>query len=408
MRKTRFILKFGVLAIILHFMLTSQSKAQLPSNDPDYELVWYDNFNTPQLDTSKWNKTFPWHQGSNYNTAFCGQNGWVVPVAAVKAWRDANWNLDTTDCKINNGTLKLITRKENYLGPVWNWPNGIWTISYLPFKFTTAMLYSKWDFRYGYFEIQFKLPPVPASPKNLQGHGATFWLWSGDYGNYSEIDGFEINGYDPNLQQYYIAGGNSHYAAGSGQPNSDFHSYNNITPNTWHTMGINWTSHSIEYYIDNALQFTSYNHPDSLSPMALIITCGGNYAPVDNYCEPFDTSATGTYFPFIYEINYVKIWQPKKDCNTDITLANFNPTTYSNKLHKSITMGTNISITNQSNQSFWGQDYILMNNQTYIDENSNVSFNVTDCNNISYIRKRSLIIAEPMPKEFLYRLLMHY
>jgi len=418
--------------IFTHYFILNGYGQIHPSIDPAYKLAWADSFNTVQLDTSKWNKTYPWHQGLNY--FICDTNIGAVPMAAIKVWSDTNNNLDTTNCISSNGTLKLITRKENYLGKIWNWPlcssdschygSGFdstclpnnftdtlycWDIDVLPFNFTTAMLYSRWDFRYGYFEIKFKLPPLPEAPKTLKGHGGSFWLWSGGNSFYNEIDGFEINAYEESSNTFYKATGNSHFSANSGSPNSDFFSYGNFTPDAWHTVGINWTSNSIEYYYDSGLQYISYNHPDSLGQMAIIVTCGGSYVPVDNYCVPFDTiSADSTHFPYTLEIDYIKVWQHNEDCDNNITLTNYNPAFYPNKLHKSVTMGTNVSITNQTNKSIWASDYILFNENTYIDNNSNFLFNTTDCSNIFYGRIRKDTYHEPLPRAFSYRLSFHH
>lgn len=375
-----------IMVTIMLFAINRIDGQVLPPNDSAYHLVWCDNFNVPQLDTDKWLKRYPWHQPSNYDTNFCNSSGWVVPMASIKAWKSFNnHNLpDTTNCKINNGTLKLTTRKENYWGEVWNWPSGSLVRDTLPFKYTTAMLFSKYEFRYGYYEIRFKLPALPSSPKTLKGHGGTFWLWSGSYNYWSEIDIFEINA----ANNYVYSHGNHYQKTATSTADTNVVVHNKaFTPNTWHTAALNWTSNSMQFYKDDTLIWTSYNHPDSISAMPIIINLGGNYTPVDNYCIPFDTTtADSTHFPYTMEIDYIKVWQLKKDCNTDITLTSFDPSTYSNQLHKSVTMGTNVSITNLSNQSFWGSDHITLNAGTSIDANSNVLFNVTDCNNIIFFK----------------------
>ena len=57
--------------------------------------------------------------------------------------------------------------------------------------------------------------------------------------------------------------------------------------------------------------------------------------------------------------------------NVDLSISSFDPSTYDNRLYKTVTMGTNINITNNSYQSFWGQDYVLINDGTSIDNGSN-------------------------------------
>lgn len=408
------------------FQCFDNIKAQLPSSDPAYQIVWEDNFNGNQLDGTKWAKRYPWGQPSNFQTFNCTSPPILnVPMAALNVSSN-----DTSNCRVNNGILKLTTRKvNNFVGEGWSWPscnppsyslcngygycdnptnNTCWHKVNLDFKFTTAMLYSTYKFRYGYFEMRFKLPSLPSPSKTYEGHGGTFWFWESDsIADWSEIDVFEINAYNPDNSTYYNAGPATHYRENQGgTAYEDWTSYTNFSPNTWYTIGVNWTSKVIEFYINGVKQYTSYNHPDLLRPMPIIINLGGNYTPVDNYCVPFDTlSMNGTYFPYSMEIDYVKVWQLNKDCDTDLTISSYNPATYPNKIHKSITMGTNISITNQNFQSFWASDYIYMNGETYMGNQSNVLFNVVNCINIGidtiYSKSASNSFIKPMPKAFL-------
>jgi hypothetical protein len=172
----------------------------------------------------------------------------------------------------------------------------------------------------------------------------------------------------------------------------------------------NWTTGAMEFYYDNELKWTSRNHPDSISPMPIIINCGGNYTPTDNYCTPFDVlGPDSTHFPYTIEIDYVKVWQWKKNCEQDIVITSFNPTKYPNKLHKSVTMGSNINITSQNNQSFWGSEYVLINPQTTVDNQSNVLFNTTLCDSVFFERiipagSNDEEYRRPPPPSFLYKL----
>jgi hypothetical protein len=69
-------------------------------------------------------------------------------------------------------------------------------------------------------------------------------------------------------------------------------------------------------------------------------------------------------------------------------------------------MGTNVSITNQSNQSFLGTEYVLINAGTTVNNQSNVLFNVTNCTNVSCVRiipsnSRSPEYSIPPPPSFI-------
>jgi hypothetical protein len=321
---------FPVLCCLVFGM---QAFGQLPPDDPAYKLVFSDEFEGRRLDSTKWSRTFPWHQQTNLDS-FCWHGDTLFPMAAIKVY-DANGCYDTTNCTVSHGTLRLITRKEPYMGEVWNWPlctdDSCWIaagqgkcdssftpprcfdVDKLPFDFTTAMLYSKTEFRYGWFEIRFRLPPRPPAPRTFRGHGGTFWLYSGKYTYWSEIDIFEINADD----DYCFATGNCYWK----KPGKHKHAraikkqcYFN--PGTWHTAALKWNWWAMKFYYDGVLRWVSHNHPRRISPMPIIINCGGNYTPTDNYCTPFDVAgADSTSFPYTMEIDYVKVWQRKKKCN---------------------------------------------------------------------------------------------
>gem|GEM_PF-3886595 len=307
-----------------------QAFGQMPPDDPAYELVFSDEFDGRRLDSTKWSRTFPWHQPKNFST-FCQHGDTLFPLAAIKR-HDANGLSDTANCLVSQGSLKLVTKKERYLEEVWNWPlctddscktaDGqvrcdstfnpprCFDVDLLPFDFTTAMLYSKQEFRYGWFEMRFRLPPRPPAPQTFRGHGGTFWLFSGSHNYWSEIDIFEINAED----DYCFATGNCYWK----KPKKPKHARAikdqcHFSPDTWHTASLKWNRWSMKFYYDGILRWKSRNHPRRISPMPIIINCGGNYTPTDNYCTPFDLSgADSTYFPYTIEIDYVKVWQRKK------------------------------------------------------------------------------------------------
>ena len=388
--------------------------AQDPHTDPAWQLVFSDDFNDTVLNTSKWSQM---EQGgpdySNYRDA-CSQQ---VSVAYHK-WYNfvVDDGTDTTNCKIYGGSAKLYTRKQNFMGDVWNYPacpgdscralcdtlvisgntqdsctaaclnNKCWYRELLPYRYTTSRLYSKTKFRYGYFEIRFKLPPLPPSPKTYKGFCPAFWLWNNDYSvhNYwSEIDIFEIKSYDPDSNKYNQYTNCVHYRGIC--PDEPCHvpdpyqgAY--ILSDTMHTAAVNWLPNKIEFFLDGVKIRESYNHPDSLIAMPIYADIG---SPSYGWCNTlFDTiNANGTHFPYKFEIDYIKVWQMKEDCDTSIVICNLDQTLYNNKLYKSVELsgtGCSSQITNQSEFSIYGTDYVLLNAGFSIDNNSNVFISASE------------------------------
>ncbi len=309
---------FKLIFVIIIILITKCASAQMPSNDPVYELVYSDEFTGDTVSTYNWSRTYPSHQHSNYSN-FGSQ---LVPMAAIKKENIANDN-----CYVSGGTLKLVSRKEENLNEVWNWPlcssdschNGgghnsdcivppdfsdtlrCWDRDDLPFHFSSGMLYSKHSFRYGYFELKFRTPNNFSHKENYKGHGIGFWLTGADFvtNDWSEIDFPEVNAYCPDCATIqHFGGSNVHYRP-IGQTRETEPSPNyNFEPNTWYTIGINWTSNNIEFYINENLFFVAYNHASDLSPMNPIINLGGLYQPLDNFQVPYDTtSSIKTQFP---------------------------------------------------------------------------------------------------------------
>jgi hypothetical protein len=112
-----------ILMAMLLLLNIKYSKAQLPSSDPAYTLVWADSFNTTgvQIDTSKWGQRWRWNQadsvaydgnGNPYDRAF---DKWHL----TSGHPAGDYYIDTIDCKKNGGNLNLYTRKETFSGECW-------------------------------------------------------------------------------------------------------------------------------------------------------------------------------------------------------------------------------------------------------------------------------------------------
>jgi len=338
---------FFLLAIVV-FSGPQRLLAQLPPSNPDYKLVFHDEFDSlfpgSVVNSKLWARTPPWNQSSNMteNVAWCFPDD-TTPRFWDRAYIIKN-PADSSTVKVSNGTCKLVTSKTNYKGQVSNWPpcdpdhpgygiNGIkcqdsckvrggdnrprcWTVEKLDFKYTTGMLYSKRTFRYGYFEIRFKLPSPPAAPYSHQGFGPNFWL----YGNKppvnitSEIDIFEIIAMNPARGDSNRYTSTVHYADKEMARRPNVHSEaigNKLFGDTaWHIASAWWTPEFIKFYLDDSLYFTVQDNPkipvDKLVDLTMLIDVN---APVSGRCNNFDP--VHTQFPYVYEIDYVRVYQMK-------------------------------------------------------------------------------------------------
>ena len=393
-----------LVAIIILIMQIPIVKAQIPSNDPAFYLAFVDSFNGTQVDSS-WKSGYDWNQSGHYpdSTSIC-----QAIIDQGIAYRKGNFE----NCIVDSGILTIVSKKENYSGLIYDWihcPSDscsgscfwsldkndslCWYQGYMPFEYTTNMLISKQKFKYGYFEIRCKLPK-PTYPYTNKGVGPNFWLYGVDnVSSWSEIDIFEFHGdssicnANEFLEDIY---GDTIYGV-PGRP-SDIY----IDFSTYHTFAALWTPDKIEFYYDNVLFTTFTYHVDRLAAMPMIIDV--NF-PISGLYETIDT--VNTLLPRYYKVDYVKVWQLKMDsvtsCNEDKVYCNFNPSTYNDSLYKSVTIGgsgCNASITNQSNFSIYGNDFVELNEGFSVDNQTNIYINAQ--NNCPEQQSKNLSVPNPV------------
>lgn len=355
------------------------SPAQLPFFHPAYELVFSDEFTDSTVDTAHWRPVPPWNQCGTQTGTYCMNGPFDI---AYRKWDPLGvGEFDYTNTEVSNGTLKLYTRKENYTGTSYCWPGGVFTVENLPYIYTSAMLYSKKRFKYGYYEIRFRLPAIPPG-YTYQGFGPNFWLYGVDppVNEWSEIDVFEIFGYVPGSDVLNEFTTNIHYQAISTSSHLfDFNSQGSVTENVWHTAGVDWTSDHVHFYLDGQKikEVTASIPFDSLVPMHIWIDVN---APTTGGCIDFDTTGTiQTYFPYIYEIDYVKVWQMKKDCDSILVLHTLNPPVYTSMQYGAVEMGglgtSHVAFT-ADNAAIIGSSYVLLDAGFSIDDQSTILIDV--------------------------------
>ena len=326
------------------------TSSQLPKEDSQYKLVFNDEFDFKHhgtsIDYKKWNRTPPWNQSTNrtMDVSWCFPKEGGGPVYWDNAYvmRDA---ADSTTVKVSNGTCKIIANKGRYMGRVSNWPPcdpkhpgyaiggskcqdecqirnndtipTCRTNDTLEFKYTVGKLFSRQKFRFGYYEIRFRLPKNPDPPFTYQGFGPNFWLWGNNppENKSSELDVFEIIAFNPVKSDYNKYTSAVHY---SGEPSDKHHtvhteSLGNFlkTDTAWHTAAAWWTKEFIHFYFDDSLYYSVQNNPeipvDKLAEMYLIVDIN---APVPGRCNNFDP--VHTRFPYVYEVDYVRVYQLKQ------------------------------------------------------------------------------------------------
>lgn len=450
----------SIAVIAMLFFSAKQAKAQLPSSDPAYKLVWADSFNTTvgyRIDPAKWNMKFNWNQKDSlycdWQTDMDGgvDSGYCINKdIAYQKWYKGNppaipnipavYPPDTTNCQVTGGYLNLYTRKDTgyFSGHCWNWPScpatpnpcnvspytcsgspsTCWNVQNKQFKYTSAFIISKYQFRYGYFEIKFKVPALPTPPQKTV-TGTSFWMYNagddlvaGDASTkipWSEIDIFEIIGHNnmftTNLH-YTPHGHDCNYAC-----YSQVDTVGVISSSTFHTAGCLWTSHEIITYLDGVPVSTLTNthiRPDSMLPMTLIVAVN---ATPDSHDSLKNTNAV---FPCQFQVDYVKVWQIDTTyCDTAKTYCSsaLNPSTYQSKLYQSVNIdGSTCTHTNISSTNFlsiYGTNSVTLNAGFSIDGNSTVLINTMDCPTKPF-RYIGTPAPQPAPIQFLKKQSGHY
>ena len=256
-------------------VLTAQTP---PSSIPkaQWTLVWSDEFNGPQLDTSKW----------------------VYDIGGGK-WGNQELEYYTDQAQnisIKDGNLAIVARQEKHTDTnktTWNYTSGrIKTLG----KFTQT---------YGRFEARIKIPFG-------QGIWPAFWMLGEDidkagWPNCGEIDIMENIGKEPSTVHGTIhgpgySGGEGITAAYSLQDNRRF-------ADSFHIFAAEWEPDVIRFYVDDDLYAT--RKPDDLPPakkwvfdhpffLLLNLAVGGAW--------PGNPDST-TVFPQAMLVDYVRVYR---------------------------------------------------------------------------------------------------
>ncbi|MES2388830.1 MAG: family 16 glycosylhydrolase [Bacteroidota bacterium] len=248
-------MKHKYLAILV-FLLSCVTRA----NSQNWPLVWADEFNGTKLDTLKWNiEVNDWGGGNNELQYYTSR---------------------PENIAVNNGTLKIIARKENYQGK--------------PYTSGRICNGGPGSYRYGRIESKIKVPTG-------QGTWAAFWMLptEAEYGGWpksGEIDIMEILGGSSNITHATL-----HYGMNTHEQAGEQRNLGVSASAAFHIYACEWRPGSLKFFCDNALIVDQpFDKPfDKRFHVLLNLAIGGDW--------PGAVSGT-TAFPCSMEVDYVRMY----------------------------------------------------------------------------------------------------
>lgn len=295
-----------------------QDKIQVNEN---WNLVWQDEFENPEIDLNKWGFEINCFGGGN-DEKQCYTNR-------------------SDNAYIKDGVLTIAALKESFTGPALLDDDPNYSLENTRTQpYTSARLRTKYkgDWKYGRFEISAKLPYG-------QGTWPAIWMLPTDwvYGGWAgsgELDIMEVVNLKAESDEPSYAGfpegrvhGTLHY--GRKAPENVYtgtytHLQNNDNPaDDFHVYAVEWEEGEIRWYIDDihyATQtsdswYTQYMKDGKLvngegaAPfdqnfhLILNFAVGGNWAGNVN-----EKGIDESVFPQVFEIDYVRVYQ----CSTNV------------------------------------------------------------------------------------------
>lgn len=237
--------------------------SEVTFKDVKYQYAWSDEFEGDQIN----------------------QQYWTYDIGDGQDNKELQYYLGTYNTTLENGIIKLIAKKEQYLG----------------YNYTSARLNSrdKVYFKYGYVQAYMKIP-------SFTGAWPAFWMLGQSYSRFGwprcgEIDIMEAVNADATVHST-LHYGTTHMQKGIGK-----HSFNNAAARSnWHLFEMVWNEDCIRTYVDG----TNYGFID-LTPAAfsafhaefyfiINLAVGGEW-PSNNIDE--------SKLPSNFELDYIRVYQ---------------------------------------------------------------------------------------------------
>jgi beta-glucanase (GH16 family) len=309
-----------------------------------------DEFSGTSLDETKWQNTYGW--GRNFDG----------PLNHVEYMTDGQ------NMVINNGTLKLIAKKEDILARgIWYEPDNFLlndgSLNLQWWHYTSGMIFSKQKFKYGLFEIRFKIPVGT-------GLFPAFWLYGGNPNE--EFDIFECKGERTNQLHWDV-----HCPKGCGDKtggwatasSGNFSSGFNTLMGEWGPGALYWYCNGQEF----AGWLGDLNYQAHLLANLNLNGPFGPFPPGVNSSTPY---------PSAFEIDYIRVWT-KVNCRQTLNICSYNqtPTSLNVLTGGQITLGgsslCSVNLNEGENLDLIATDYIELLSGADID--GLFSTKIVDC-----------------------------
>ncbi len=241
---------------------------------PDgYRLVFSDEFNGYNLDSSKWNSRYRWGPGWTIN----GEKQYYVDRINNPDFGHSPFSFDG-----NHMTISAIKTPEHLRSSA-NWQ------PYLSGALTT---YNKFKMKYGYVEMRAQLPKG-------KGLWSAFWLLhQNDNDRRPEIDVVEYIGSQPNkvYNTYH------HYENWQLKSTPSFEAPGADYSQAFHTYAVKWEPGKITWYVDGQERNSHSNGNVAWEDMYLLVNLAvGGWWPGD--------PDGNTQFPANMKIDYIRAYQ---------------------------------------------------------------------------------------------------
>lgn len=247
-------------------------------DDPEWVKVFEDEFDGDSLDRSRWTTCYWWDKDGCTN----GTTG------------ELNWYQDD-NVSVADGTLRLEARREDIRASdsrLYNYTSGIVTTGRSTYLTDRPI---RFDFLYGYVEVRAKVP---------SGYGLwpAIWMLPSDHGITPEIDIMEILGHRPDKVEMHY-----HFTPSLGSAQNEGKAWKGPDHSAdWHTYAVEWRPSAIIWYVDGVERYRfTRQHLISSEPMYLLM----NLAVGGDWPGP---PTEDTVFPSVFEIDYVRVFQPKE------------------------------------------------------------------------------------------------